>query len=437
MLDRTRSFLKANRSALLYCGVSTTGALVYGYDNTYYNRVLARQQFKNDYGTERDASGNLALASSFQFVTVSSVYIGDLLGAMLAAIINDRWGRKATFWVASLCILVGGIAQVADTHYEAVVIVGRILIGLGVGQFTVTSLLYIGEIAPIKIRGPALIQGTEKLNSSPAYKFPMGGLVVLPLFMFAALPFIPESPLWFTAKGRLSEAESVLCRLNRSNPDHDPIPDLATLKDIQQVNEANTTASTWGALLFDPAERTKTIYDRHQGSLPGTTNPNIIQIVSVTASMVTSNRVSRRTNLLVTTSIMLHAFIIIGGIGTQRNLSPGSHKIMSVSIVTFYLTAWVITFTAPYLYYDAGLGPMAGFVYAGTTVTSLVWIWFCVGETTGRSNWEIAKLFDMRIPARLWRYTTFPGPGEDDDDNGKEPVSVRHVDVVSQGGLSV
>jgi hypothetical protein len=34
-----------------------------------------------------------------------------------------------------------GITQVADTRYEAVIIVGRILIGLGVGNFTVTSLL--------------------------------------------------------------------------------------------------------------------------------------------------------------------------------------------------------------------------------------------------------------------------------------------------------
>ncbi|PYI04454.1 hypothetical protein BO78DRAFT_171940 [Aspergillus sclerotiicarbonarius CBS 121057] len=94
-------------------------------------------------------------------------------------------GLKGTFWIASLCILISRIAQVVDTHYEAVIIVGRILIGLGVGQFTATSLLYIGQIAPTKIRGPALMsyqflqsrtqrmasglsQGTEKGNSSLA-----------------------------------------------------------------------------------------------------------------------------------------------------------------------------------------------------------------------------------------------------------------------------
>jgi MFS family permease len=44
-----------------------------------------------------------------------------------------------------------------DTHLEGVIVLGRILIGLGVGQLTVTSLLYIGEVVPSEIRGPALM----------------------------------------------------------------------------------------------------------------------------------------------------------------------------------------------------------------------------------------------------------------------------------------
>ncbi|KNG82568.1 hypothetical protein ANOM_009941 [Aspergillus nomiae NRRL 13137] len=510
MFDKVRKILKDHGLALLYCGVSSIGALVYGYDNTYYNGVLAMQQFKNDYGTERDVNGNLALSSSFQSVTASSIYIGDLLGAMLAAPINDRWGRKSTFWLASFCILCGGIAQVADTHFEAVIIVGRILMGLGVGQFTVTSLLYIGEVAPTDIRGPALMsyqflqscsqlvasglsQGTESMDSSLAYKLPMGGLIVLPLLMFAALPIIPESPLWYAAKGRLPEAESVLRRLHRNDPTYDPTIDLATLESLQRVNEQNDKESTWGALLFDPIERTKVIWSA--GAMYaqqacgilffyvygvvfvqaiGIDEPflvqliqNILQICAVTVSMVTANGVPRRLNLLVTTSIMLVAFVIIGGIGTQDPLStasqwvivifsfvivcvinyglstvaytvaremavgPNQNKIMSVSIVTFYFTAWVISFTAPYLYYNAGLGPMVGFVYAGTTLTSLIWVWFCVAETTGRSNWEIARLFDLRVPARKWAAFPIDSMGDiDSDDPKKNPIVASHFESV-------
>jgi MFS family permease len=148
---------KAYKWAIFYCLIASIGALLYGYDNTYYNGVLAMQHFKNHYGTEKDENGNWKLASSFQSMTASAIYIGDLFGALIAGPINDRWGRKVVFWFASVCILLGGIAQVADTNHEAVIGVGRAVMGLGVGQFTVTTLLYIGEVAPAAIRGPALM----------------------------------------------------------------------------------------------------------------------------------------------------------------------------------------------------------------------------------------------------------------------------------------
>lgn len=148
---------KSNKWAIFYCAIASIGALCYGYDNTYYNGVLAMQPFKDHYGTHFDEDGNKQLPSSFQSLTASSIYIGDLFGALIASPINDRWGRKVVFWVASICILLGGIAQVADTNHEAVIVVGRVVMGLGVGQFTVTTLLYIGEVAPTSIRGPALM----------------------------------------------------------------------------------------------------------------------------------------------------------------------------------------------------------------------------------------------------------------------------------------
>ena len=142
MLGSLKIDWRSHGWAIFYCGVSAIGALCYGYDNTYYNGVLAMQQFKNDYGTHRDENGNLALPSSFQSLTASAIYIGDLLGAFIAAPINDRWGRKSTFWFASLCILVGGICQVADTiHHQAIIVVGRILIGLGVVLIQVSGVV--------------------------------------------------------------------------------------------------------------------------------------------------------------------------------------------------------------------------------------------------------------------------------------------------------
>ena len=503
---------RSHKWALFFCAISSIGALCYGYDNTYYNGVLAMQEFKNDYGNHVDADGNKALPSSFQSLTASSIYIGDLFGALLASPINDRWGRKMVFWTASICILLGGVAQVADTNHESVIVVGRVVMGLGVGQFTVTTLLYIGEVAPVAIRGPALMmfqflqsvsqliasaitQGTEGVNSSISYKIPMGGLIILPLMMFAGLPFIPESPLWYVLKGRNSDAENSLRRIHQDQSDYDPAADLQVLTETKAIEEQHAENSSWKALITDPIERRKLFYSCGAmissqvcgilffyvygvvfAQAIGIKDPfliqlitNILQIFAVAASVVTGNKVSRRINLFVTNSMMLVAFIVIGGIGTQgspttaaqyvivifsyfviigynfgigplaytiaREMAVGTNqnKIMSASIVVFYFVTWAISFTAPYMYYDAGLGPMIGFVYAGTTSLTLLYTWFCVGETAGRTSGEISRFFTERVPVRQWKTHVFESLY--DNDMEKKPQSsedeagaAHHVD---------
>ena len=51
-------------------------------------------------------------------------------------------------------------------------------------------------------------------------------------------------------------------------------------------------------------------------------------------------------------------------VGRNRN------KITACALGTFFFTVWLMVFTSPYMYYDAKLGPMVGFVYAGTTLVS-------------------------------------------------------------------
>lgn len=479
--------IRKNRWAYFFCSVSAIGALVYGYDNTYYNGVLAMRVFKDHYGDHLDSTGQKALNVSFTSLTASAIYIGDALGALISAPINDKYGRKATFWFAAFCILAGGITQVADTTYEGVLVLGRILIGLGMGQCTVTSLLYIGEVAPLHIRGPALMmfqflqsisqliaagitQGTEGVHSTISYKIPMGGLIILPLMLFAGLPFIPETPVWFVSKERHGDAANALRRIHSGDDTYDPNRDLTILQEARERELEHQAGSSWLALLTDPVERKKVIFSA--GALYsqqicgilffyvygvvfaqaiGIKQPfmiqlitNILQIFAVGAAVITGNKVPRRVNLLVTTGMMFVAFIVIGSIGATRTLTtssqyvivvfsfviivafnyglgplaytvaremavgPNQNKIMSFSIVFFYFITWLVSFTAPYMYYSAGWGPMLGFFYAGTTLTSLAWVWFCVGETNGRSTLELSLFFEQNIPVRKWKTHVFP-----------------------------
>ena len=70
-----------HRWAVLYCAVSSLGALCYGYDQIYYTGVLGMKRFVADYGTTHDSEGNVALTTTFISLTSSIIYVGELLGA--------------------------------------------------------------------------------------------------------------------------------------------------------------------------------------------------------------------------------------------------------------------------------------------------------------------------------------------------------------------
>ncbi|KIW58085.1 hypothetical protein PV05_02635 [Exophiala xenobiotica] len=472
--------------ALVFCLISSLGALCYGYDQIYYTGVLGMKRFVLDYGTTHNNAGDIALTTTFISLTSSIIYVGELLGALFAAPINDHFGRRGVFFCASFCIIGGAIAQVADQGSMGVIILGRILIGLGIGQFTVTSVLYIGEVAPQAIRGPALMmfqflqscsqlvgsgitQGTESISSTASYRIPMGLLALLPLLMLLGLLMLPESPVWYMRKGQPEKARKAFTKINRSAPSYTADDDMAAVAAMVEAERLRSTESTWISLVKDPIERRKLLYScgamvaqqingiqffysygvvfaQSIGIKQAFTISlitNTLQVVAVAVSVVLGNKVSRRKNLLVTTSMMLVAYIIIGGLGagpytktsysttivvisyiiivafnfghgplaytiaSESAVGRNRNKIMSASIVSFFFTVWVIAFTSPYIYYDGGLGPMLGFVYAGTTCLTLAYVWFCVGETTGRSLLEVEMFFQERIPVQQWRHHQF------------------------------
>ncbi len=77
---------------------------------------------------------------------------------------------------------------------------------------------------------------------------------------------------------------------------------------------------------------------------------------------------------------------------------------MSVGTAGFWICAWAVTFTLPYLYNadKANLGPMVGWIYAGGGVISVAFVFFCIPETLGRSLEEIQVMMDLGIPTRAW-----------------------------------
>lgn len=167
----------------------------------------------------------------------------------------------------------------------------------------------------------------------------------------------------------------------------------------------------------------------------------MLQVLGVIASFFVVNRIGRRPLLIWTSVIMIISLLIVGGLGTPANpsygmkigivvclmifvfffnlawgplawciaveMSPGVNrsKIMSVGTAAFWVIAFLVTFTLPYLYDadQANLGAMVGYIYAGGCCLSLLFVYFYIGETLGRSLEEINQMFDDDLPVMKWK----------------------------------
>jgi len=79
---------------------------------------------------------------------------------------------------------------------------------------------------------------------------------------------------------------------------------------------------------------------------------------------------------------------------------------MGIGTAAFWIVAWAVTFTLPYLYDPvggAGLGLKIGYIYSAGCLISALFIWLYIGETRGRTLEEINEMFAKGIPARKWK----------------------------------
>ncbi|KAL1861148.1 hypothetical protein Plec18167_002852 [Paecilomyces lecythidis] len=196
---------------------------------------------------------------------------------------------------------------------------------------------------------------------------------------------------------------------------------------------------------------------------------DVIQIITVAIAVLVGNKIRRRENLLVCTCGMFVSMLAVGGLGTTHRGGPFSkgvgiaivvfayinivcfnfsigtlsytiasemavgrnrNKITACAIGVFFFTVWLMVFVSPYLYYTANLGPMLGFVYASTTLFTLTYVWFCVGETAGRSNTDIDRLFMEKVPVRRWRTHVFALDTENTDKGMEKNLSIQEVENV-------
>ncbi|MDZ7733618.1 MAG: sugar porter family MFS transporter [Acidimicrobiia bacterium] len=195
---------------VLVVSVTMLAGVLFGYDQGVISGALSG--IKADFG----------LGDTLVEVVTSWVTLGALVGALAAGGLADRFGRRRALQLAGLLFVVGALTQ-SLTPDTAILVVGRFVVGLGIGVASVAAPLYASELAPPATRG-RLVSSYQlaitigiflayiidaRLASGDHWRT-MLGIAALPgVALLVATLRAPRSPRWLMKEGdRASARES-------------------------------------------------------------------------------------------------------------------------------------------------------------------------------------------------------------------------------------
>jgi len=217
--------------------VACLGGLLFGYDTGVAN------------GAEGPMQAELGLSDLQLGVVISSLVFAAAVGALIGGKISDAIGRRTTIIVLAVLFFVGVLVAVFSPGF-AILVAGRIILGLAVGGASTVVPVFLAELAPFEIRGSITGRNELAIVSGQFAAFVvnyilfatlghvtgiwriMFGVCALPaIALFFGMLRMPESPRWLVEKGRDDEALAVLKTVRSEDRA------LAELRQVETVRE--------------------------------------------------------------------------------------------------------------------------------------------------------------------------------------------------------
>ncbi|KAM6973170.1 proton myo-inositol cotransporter-like [Aplochiton taeniatus] len=205
----------------LLASFSALGGFLFGYDTGVVSGAMLLLKKE------------MNLSTLWQELLVSSTVGAATFSALAGGPLNGVFGRRICILLASSIFTVGGVIMGAASNKETV-LVGRIVVGLGIGIASMTVPIYIAEVSPAHLRGQlvtintlfitggqfiaSVVDGAFSYLHHDGWRYMLGLSVVPSVLQFFGFLFLPESPRWLLQKGRAQEARSVLRQI-RGRPD--------------------------------------------------------------------------------------------------------------------------------------------------------------------------------------------------------------------------
>ncbi|GAA0160189.1 secondary carrier transporter [Lithospermum erythrorhizon] len=243
------------------CIVAAMGGLIFGYDIGISGGVTSMDSFLEKffpsvYRKEKaDTSTNQYCKFDSQTLTMftSSLYLAALISSLVASTVTRKFGRKLSMLFGGVLFCAGALLN-GFAQAVWMLIVGRILLGFGIGFANQSVPLYLSEMAPYKYRGSlnigfqlsitvgilvanVLNYFFAKIHGGWGWRLSLGGAMVPGFIITVGSLVLPETPNSMIERGKNDEAKAKLLRIRGVPSVDEEFNDLVAASDASKLVE--------------------------------------------------------------------------------------------------------------------------------------------------------------------------------------------------------
>ncbi|CAR30852.1 hypothetical protein ZYGR_0P01540 [Zygosaccharomyces rouxii] len=245
---------------------SCISGLMFGFDVSSMSSMIGTDGYKEYFGTPGPTE---------QGGITACMPAGSFVASLIAPYFSDNFGRRVSLHLCAIFWMIGAVLQCASQDL-AMLCVGRVVSGLGIGFGSSVAPVYCSEIAPPKIRGAigGLFQfsvtlgimilffigyGAHFINGAGSFRLTWGIELVPGACLLIAVFFLPESPRWLALHDYWEEAEDIVIRVAaKGNRENEQV--MIQLEEIREQVEIDKEAEAFQLKdLFRPKTRVKTM----------------------------------------------------------------------------------------------------------------------------------------------------------------------------------